>query len=1153
MKHRKQFKAFRKVRVAMMIGTMLAGLSASPALAQDATWNAAPGSDDWSSGANWSPGQVPTATASFGASSITALRLTQQQTRIGTIRLEAGAPAYTFNVLGVASNNGFREFTIDGNGIVNNSGNAPTFNVAGVSFGGLPNTGTLNFDGSATAGNAIIRVNGAGRLRFRSSGSAGNAQISAALTNNAGSAAQIEFSGASTAATATIDAGTGALVSFTGTSRAGAATITLTGDAGLSFFENASADNAIIVANSTRGVAFFGSSGQPANVTSAGNARITIGNGSFLTMDGNRDVNTRSVTAGTARITINAGGSASFSRNSTGGDAVFDNDGLLAFGFNYSVGTPTAGNATITNRSGATTQFTNNATAGASTIINETGGTTLFGFNTGVALDGDPYCDVNGTVCIATAAEATITNNGGTTRFVTDATAANAVITNNNGGTVIFEDVSTGGNARLINNAGGTIDISRLTAGTGFSAGSIEGAGAIRLGGRQLTLGGGNASTTISGVISDGGLGGGSGGSLVKTGTGTLILTGANTYTGATTVSGGTLLVNGSLTSGVTVANGATLGGTGSVGTTNVNGTLSPGGNGTIGTFTINGNLVLTAGSTFQADIGNGTADRVNVTGTATLAGTFAAFANGATFTNGTYTILNAAGGISGTFNPFTTQPNSGGVSLRYDGNNVYLDINSGTPTTSFSMSRRESILFSTPTVTTNRVSAFSTQIIGRIAGGQPLYDQTFAAAFSSLMVQNGLTAARAAITAAGGPGVIIGDPVRISSATTTATVTGASTFTLTNTQSSDQTAITFGPDTIQTGNLSICDVGSLPSATRPTCQPGGTPRDVAVGETNYNTITNVVYTVAETRTDTITDTLREVYELTGQVVAVGTIHAEVQSGLFDLGSRLLNRLTGPLPANAGWGEVYAFRVSQSGRRDARGFAVGANVALGQGVTLAFGVDHGSLDIDVPGAVEEGDVTLTEGGAALRLEQGPFTAALSATYGAGNARTSRTVIGASAAKYDVRVGGVALDLGYAFQAGGWTLRPVAGLDYVSISTDGFTETDMLGLVVGDQDADRFRASAGLEVGRAWGDFQLAVSARYLTVLNGDERVIPVAFALAPGNVLEMTAPNEPDTALIGARGRLMLSPSVSLWAAYDGRFGSDYTGHSGMLGLSVAW
>lgn len=54
---------------------------------------------------------------------------------------------------------------------------------------------------------------------------------------------------------------------------------------------------------------------------------------------------------------------------------------------------------------------------------------------------------------------------------------------------------------------------------------------------------------------------------LTKDGSGTLTLTGANTYTGDTLVNAGTLLVNGSLgATDVTVKSGAILGGTGSIG-----------------------------------------------------------------------------------------------------------------------------------------------------------------------------------------------------------------------------------------------------------------------------------------------------------------------------------------------------------------------------------------------------------------------------------------------------------------------------------------------------------------------------------------------------------------------------------------------------------
>ncbi|MEY3898045.1 MAG: hypothetical protein RLZZ214_3566, partial [Verrucomicrobiota bacterium] len=96
----------------------------------------------------------------------------------------------------------------------------------------------------------------------------------------------------------------------------------------------------------------------------------------------------------------------------------------------------------------------------------------------------------------------------------------------------------------------------------------------------SLTVGGNNSSTTYKGVLS-------AGGSLIKTGSGTLTLAGTNTYTGSTTVSDGTLQVDGSTTSATTVNNGATLAGNGTV---NAAVTVDAGGSLTAG----NSNLTVT-------------------------------------------------------------------------------------------------------------------------------------------------------------------------------------------------------------------------------------------------------------------------------------------------------------------------------------------------------------------------------------------------------------------------------------------------------------------------------------------------------------------------------------------------------------------------------
>ncbi len=105
-------------------------------------------------------------------------------------------------------------------------------------------------------------------------------------------------------------------------------------------------------------------------------------------------------------------------------------------------------------------------------------------------------------------------------------------------------------------------------------------------------------------------------GGIIKTGSGTIVLAGNNTYTGATSVNAGNLYVNGSLStsSAVSVAAGATLGGQGSVGPTTVQpgGILEAGQSG-VGSLTL-GSLSFLGPATINVTP-NGSVPSLNVTG----------------------------------------------------------------------------------------------------------------------------------------------------------------------------------------------------------------------------------------------------------------------------------------------------------------------------------------------------------------------------------------------------------------------------------------------------------------------------------------------------------------------------------------------------------
>ncbi|MDA7086656.1 autotransporter domain-containing protein [Pseudomonas sp. SA3-5] len=287
-------------------------------------------------------------------------------------------------------------------------------------------------------------------------------------------------------------------------------------------------------------------------------------------------------------------------------------------GLGFIAGTSVAGAATldmagllvrINNLSGTGTV---NSSAGSATL--QTLGTSNFG---GTIADGA------GTSNLDVSSGALTLSGGNTYTGTTLLSGGNLTLTG--AGALASTDVTINAGRTLTTQGGAATGLAAATALTNSGVlaltgdeeiGSIAGAGAVTLDAHTLTIGGLNSSTELSGVVS------GTGG-LIKSGTGQLTLSGANTYVGQTAVTAGTLDVTGSIASTSVVvedsasltADGASLSDAASV---TLNGT---------GSLTVNsatetiGSLSAAAGSTVVLNAGLTVGDTADTTVAGAISG----------------------------------------------------------------------------------------------------------------------------------------------------------------------------------------------------------------------------------------------------------------------------------------------------------------------------------------------------------------------------------------------------------------------------------------------------------------------------------------------------------------------------------------------------
>ena len=464
------------------------------------TWVGTTG--DYGTAGNWNPATVPSggATATFTSTGANAVAIDGVHSA-GAFVFDSGASAYTFTI-----GSGSALF-LEGAGVTNNSGQIQTFTASTAGS-------NVSFFSNAEAGNAQFRFSG----------------------NSA-----VHFNGASKAGTATFDLVNGRLDASTSASL-DRATITVSGSVGYVLLSHdAQGDRASLDLGAdthlhvqTSSATSMGAIAGTGTVQfgASSDVLLTVGsNGTSTAFDGVIDGG--GVRGSIAKTGI---GTWTLSGTNTYANGTTIEQGAISISRDANLGVASGG---LTFR-GGTLQTTATFSMSRATTLDTGGGT--FDVATGTTLTLDGVIDGSGS----------LTKIGGGTLTLTADNSTFYNVVQINGGTLALAGsggIPSGGIALDGTGAGTTFDISQVTDRTAvqqlndtFTPGSPSTA-VVRLGSKTLVITG---LMDFNGTITDGGIGGGSGGGLDLDGsnvpTAVVTLRGVNTYTGATTIRANMLL-----------------------------------------------------------------------------------------------------------------------------------------------------------------------------------------------------------------------------------------------------------------------------------------------------------------------------------------------------------------------------------------------------------------------------------------------------------------------------------------------------------------------------------------------------------------------------------------------------------------------------------
>jgi autotransporter-associated beta strand protein len=610
-------------------------------------------------------------------------------------RLQVGNAGTTGSITGNITDNGALTFfrtdalsfggAISGAGVVQQSGGGIlTLTGANTYTGGTTiGSGLINFASAASFGTGAITLTGGGlqwasgtstdissRLAALGSGGGifdtnGNAVTLASVLSGAGGLTK-QGAGVLTLTAANTYSGgttvTGGLIDFASAGNLGSGAVTLNGG-GLQWAAGTTTDVSPRLTLGAGGgtldtngndVTFASAVGGTGGLTKQGAGTLTL-------TAANSYSGTTTISAGVLQIA--AGGAVGPGAVVNDGQLVLDNSGAMTL-----AGAISGTGEMVLNGSGSTTL------AGA---ISGTGALVLNGSATTILTADNSWSGVttinHGTLQVG---------NGGTSGTLGSGPVANS-------GTLAFDRSDTVTVANAITGTGnlsvGGTGTVILTGATTFGASTINQ-------GATLQIGNGTANGSITGDIVDNGtlvfnqttpvtfagLIAGSG-NMTKTGAARLNLTGTVLLSsGVLDIQQGRVAVNGSFTGKeIDIGPSGELGGNGTINADVVHqGKVAPGNS--IGALTVGGKFTHTG--TYEAEVNPaGLGDKLHVKGAAKVSGAVEVVAADGVYPMvSTYTILDAAGGVSGTYGTVTSNHPFLRPSLSYDPRNIYLTLKVG-------------------------------------------------------------------------------------------------------------------------------------------------------------------------------------------------------------------------------------------------------------------------------------------------------------------------------------------------------------------------------------------------------------------------------------------------------------------------------------------